>query len=74
MKERVCDLTALDLLDLGAGDLHRQVVLLPGDGTGKIDVGPWLGANIGLTGVEDALHAMSSPSSPVRTVVDPRRM
>jgi threonine dehydrogenase-like Zn-dependent dehydrogenase len=41
---------------------------------GKIDMRPWLGAGIGLSGVSDALIKMSDPSSPVRTVVDPRRM
>jgi 2-desacetyl-2-hydroxyethyl bacteriochlorophyllide A dehydrogenase len=41
---------------------------------GKIDVKPWLGATIGLTGVADALANMSSPSAPIRTVVDPRKM
>jgi 2-desacetyl-2-hydroxyethyl bacteriochlorophyllide A dehydrogenase len=41
---------------------------------GRIDVEPWIGGRIGLTGVEAALRAMSSPSVPVRTVVDPRRM
>jgi threonine dehydrogenase-like Zn-dependent dehydrogenase len=41
---------------------------------GKIDISPWLGGRIGLTGVDAALHAMESPSAPVRTVVDPRRM
>jgi 2-desacetyl-2-hydroxyethyl bacteriochlorophyllide A dehydrogenase len=40
---------------------------------GTIDVNPWLGANIGLGGVKDALDHMADPSSPVRTVVDPRR-
>ena len=41
---------------------------------GTIDVTSWLGGRIGLTGVAGALAAMSNPSSPVRTVVDPRRM
>lgn len=41
---------------------------------GKVDIASWVGGRIGLTGVEDALHAMSSASAPVRTVVDPRRM
>src|SRR5262249_350167 len=41
---------------------------------GRIDIGPWLGARIGLTGVADALEKMSSPSAPVRTVVDPRNI
>ena len=40
---------------------------------GTIDVGSWLGEGIGLGGVAAALTAMSDPSSPVRTVVDPRR-
>ena len=41
---------------------------------GKVDVASWLGTRIGLTGVDDALHAMADASAPVRTVVDPRRM
>jgi 2-desacetyl-2-hydroxyethyl bacteriochlorophyllide A dehydrogenase len=40
---------------------------------GRIDVTSWLGDGIGLSGVERSLNAMSNPSSPVRTVVDPRR-
>jgi threonine dehydrogenase-like Zn-dependent dehydrogenase len=41
---------------------------------GRIDVGPWLGARIGLNAVGEALAKMVEPSAPVRTVVDPRRM
>jgi threonine dehydrogenase-like Zn-dependent dehydrogenase len=41
---------------------------------GTIDVTSWLGRPIGLTDVAGALDAMSNPSSPIRTVVDPRRM
>ena len=41
---------------------------------GTIDIAPWLGGRIGLLGVAGALGAMSNPSAPVRTVVDPRRM
>jgi threonine dehydrogenase-like Zn-dependent dehydrogenase len=41
---------------------------------GAIDIRPWLGARIGLSGVNDALHKMSDASAPVRTVVDPRRL
>ena len=40
----------------------------------KVDIASWIGARIGLNGVEEALQAMSSSSAPVRTVVDPRRM
>lgn len=41
---------------------------------GSIDVTPWLGEGIGLSGVAGAIAAMSGPSAPVRTVVDPRRL
>jgi len=40
---------------------------------GTIDVTSWLGEGIGLSDVDSALRAMRDPSSPVRTVVDPRR-
>jgi 2-desacetyl-2-hydroxyethyl bacteriochlorophyllide A dehydrogenase len=40
---------------------------------GTIDVRPWIGARIGLEGVQDTLAKMNDPASPVRTVVDPRR-
>ena len=39
---------------------------------GRIDVGGWLGGRIGLSGVADAMAAMSGPEAAVRTVVDPR--
>ncbi len=41
---------------------------------GRIDVRPWLGTRIGLTGVSDAMRNMSDPLAPIRTVVDPREM
>jgi 2-desacetyl-2-hydroxyethyl bacteriochlorophyllide A dehydrogenase len=41
---------------------------------GTIDVRPWLGAGIGLSGVAQALAEMTSPAAPVRTVVDPRKL
>jgi threonine dehydrogenase-like Zn-dependent dehydrogenase len=41
---------------------------------GRIDVRPWLGARIGLSGVGEALDRMNDPSAPVRTVVDPREI
>jgi len=40
---------------------------------GAIDMRPWLGERIGLGAVGDALLKMSDPSSPVRTIVDPRQ-
>jgi threonine dehydrogenase-like Zn-dependent dehydrogenase len=39
---------------------------------GVVDVRPWLGERIGLTGVADAIDAMADPAMPIRTVVDPR--
>jgi 2-desacetyl-2-hydroxyethyl bacteriochlorophyllide A dehydrogenase len=41
---------------------------------GTIDVGSWLGANIGLSGVKEALDSMGDPAAPVRIVVDPRQV
>lgn len=41
---------------------------------GRIDVEPWFGGRIGLNGVGDALERMKDPATPIRTVVDPRRM
>lgn len=41
---------------------------------GTIDVTGWLGASIGLSGVEAALAGMSQAGAPIRTVVDPRRL
>jgi len=41
---------------------------------GRIDVTPWLGGRVGLSGVADAVANLSGPGSPVRTVVDPREM
>jgi len=43
-------------------------------GDGTIDITPWLGARVGLTGVGAALAGIADPSNPVRTVVDPRRL
>jgi threonine dehydrogenase-like Zn-dependent dehydrogenase len=42
-------------------------------GEGEVDVSSWLGAQIGLSDVADALEAMRDPANPIRTVVDPRR-
>jgi threonine dehydrogenase-like Zn-dependent dehydrogenase len=41
---------------------------------GRLDVTPWLGERIGLSGVAQALAGMSGPGAPVRTVVDPRKL
>ena len=39
----------------------------------KVDLRPWLGEGIGLSGVADALQRMSDPAEPIRRVVDPSR-
>lgn len=41
---------------------------------GSIDVAPWVGSRIGLSGVAQALGDMSGPRAPIRTVVDPRKL
>lgn len=38
---------------------------------GRVDVRPWIGEHVGLSGVGPALDAMVDPSRPVRTIVDP---
>jgi threonine dehydrogenase-like Zn-dependent dehydrogenase len=62
-------------INFAAGEEQQDLDLaLRSIADGKIDVTPWLGGRVGLSGVEDALNQMSDPSTPVRTVVDPRRM
>jgi D-arabinose 1-dehydrogenase-like Zn-dependent alcohol dehydrogenase len=41
---------------------------------GLVDVAPWLGARVGLSGTADALEGIGKPGSVIRTVVDPRRL
>jgi threonine dehydrogenase-like Zn-dependent dehydrogenase len=41
---------------------------------GLVDVGSWVGARVGLSGVGDALLEMRGPTSPIRTVLDPRQL
>jgi 2-desacetyl-2-hydroxyethyl bacteriochlorophyllide A dehydrogenase len=41
---------------------------------GTIDISSWIGSRIGLSGVSQALAAMSSPEAAIRTVVDPRKL
>jgi threonine dehydrogenase-like Zn-dependent dehydrogenase len=62
-------------INFAAGEEQQDLELaLRSIADGKIDITPWLGARIGLAGVANALDAMSSPTAPVRTVVDPRHM
>jgi threonine dehydrogenase-like Zn-dependent dehydrogenase len=41
---------------------------------GSVEIGPWIGARIGLSGVGTALAQMSGPLAAIRTVVDPRKL
>jgi threonine dehydrogenase-like Zn-dependent dehydrogenase len=41
---------------------------------GTVDIAPWVGARIGLSGVAEAIAQMSGPAAPVRTVIDPRKL
>jgi len=43
-------------------------------GDGAVDIAPWIGARIGLSGVANAIDTMSEVGAPVRTVVDPRKL
>ena len=62
-------------INFAAGEEPQDMELaLRSIADGTIDVRPWLGAGIGLSGVGDALATMSDPATPVRTVVDPRRI
>jgi threonine dehydrogenase-like Zn-dependent dehydrogenase len=41
---------------------------------GRIDIRPWIGERIGLSGVADAVARMSGPDAAVRSVIDPRTL
>jgi len=62
-------------LFFAAGEEQQDLDLaLRSIANGKIDIASWIGASIGLSGVDAALHEMGTSAAPVRTVVDPRRM
>jgi threonine dehydrogenase-like Zn-dependent dehydrogenase len=56
----------------GGEEPQDMETALRGIDNGSIDIQPWLGGRIGLSGVAKAMAEMSGPGSPVRTVVDPR--
>lgn len=41
---------------------------------GKIDIAPWVGARVGLSGVANAIAQMSGSDAPIRAVIDPRKL
>lgn len=53
----------------GPEDFEQAVRSL---GDGLIDASPWLGERVGLSGVGNALEAITNPDNPIRTLVDPR--
>jgi threonine dehydrogenase-like Zn-dependent dehydrogenase len=60
-------------IDFAGGEEQQDFDLaLRAIGDGTVDVGAWIGARIGLSGVGEALGSMSDPRNPIRTVVDPR--
>ena len=56
----------------GGEEPQDMETALRGIDDGSIDIQPWLGDRIGLSGVAQAMAEMSGPGAPVRTVVDPR--
>lgn len=64
----------LTLMFAGGEEAQDMELALRAIADGRIDVEPWLGARIGLSGVDGALGSMAQPDAPVRTVVDPRKL
>lgn len=58
----------------GGEEPEDMLTALRGIDDGSIDIAPWLGARIGLSGVAQAMADMSGPLAPVRTCVDPREL
>ena len=58
----------------GGEEPQDMETALRGIDDGSIDIQPWLGTRIGLSGVASAMAEMSGPGAPVRTVVDPREL
>ena len=69
-----CQMKKLQIIFAGGEEQQDLDLALRSIADGKIDIKPWLGARIGMSGVASALERMIDPSAPVRTVVDPRLM
>jgi len=67
-------LKQLNIQFAGGEDQEDLDLALRAISDGKIDISPWLGARVGLSGVADALEGIANPANPIRTVVDPRRI
>lgn len=58
----------------GGEDQQDMDLALRAIGDGLINIAPWLGARVGLSGAGAALERIGKPGSAIRTVVDPRRL
>jgi len=57
----------------GGEEMQDMIAARDAIATGAVDLRPWLGPNVGLGGVAQALKDLPNPASPIRTVVDPWR-
>ena len=64
----------LNIQFAGGEEPQDMALALRSIAEGTIDVRPWLGDVIGLSGVAGAMANMSSPLAPVRTVIAPRKL
>jgi threonine dehydrogenase-like Zn-dependent dehydrogenase len=64
----------LNIQFAGGEDQEDLDLALRAISDGNIDISPWLGARVGLSGVAEALEGIANPANPIRTVVDPRRI
>jgi threonine dehydrogenase-like Zn-dependent dehydrogenase len=58
----------------GGEEPQDMALALKSIADGSIDIAPWVGARIGLSGVALAVAEMSGPLAPIRTVIDPRKL
>jgi threonine dehydrogenase-like Zn-dependent dehydrogenase len=66
-------LKQLNIQFAGGEDQQDMDLALRAIGDGLVDIAPWLGARVGLSGAADALERIGKPGNVIRTVVDPRR-
>jgi len=67
-------LKRLQIIFAGGEEQQDLDMALRAIADGTVDIAPWIGARIGLSGVANAIAIMSDVGAPVRTVVDPRKM
>lgn len=64
----------LNIQFAGGEEMQDMELAMRAIDDGRIDVAPWIGSRIGLSGVAQTIATMSDAGAPVRTVVDPRRL